>query len=49
MVGVGQQREVQIVLGAEVPVRFLAVGAYAYDAEPLARQLGFAVAQALRF
>ena len=49
MVRVGQQREVQLVLRAEVAVRLLAVGAYADDAEAPLGQLLPAVAQALGF
>ena len=49
VVGVGQQREVQFVFGAEIPVRTFAVGADADDPEPHGRQFGLAVAQALGF
>ena len=47
MVGVRQQREVQFVFVAEIPVRLFAVGAYADDAESHPGQFGLAVAQAL--
>ena len=46
MVGVRQQREVQFVFVAEIPVRLFAVGAYADDAESHPGQFGLAVAQA---
>ena len=49
VVGVGQQREIQVVLRAEIPVRLLAVGAYADDPESPPCQFCLAVAQALRF
>ena len=49
MVGVGEQREIQVVLGTEVPVRFFAVGAYADDPESHAGEFFPAVAQALGF
>lgn len=45
MVGVGQQREVQLVLRAEIAVRLFAVGTHADDAESAAGQLIAAVAQ----
>ena len=49
VVGVGQQREVQFVLVAEVAVRAFAVGTDAYDAVAPAGEFGLAVAQTLCF
>ena len=49
VVGVGEQREIQVVLVAETAVRLLAVGAYADDPESHPCQFGLAVAQAFGF